>query len=121
MGKKLARAVERAKKAPFVTLALRVNSRFGEDGGGYLAASMAYYGFLSVFPLILVALSAIGFLLAHDAGAQAQWSSRLAGAVPGLGNVGGGIGGGPFPPLPGLPRIPGVTVPRNADAGAPPR
>jgi AsmA protein len=45
-----------------------------------------------------------------------------AGALPpGLGNLGPGIGGGPLPglPLPTLPKIPGVTVPPNADAGAP--
>jgi AsmA protein len=45
-----------------------------------------------------------------------------AGALPpDLGNLGRGIGGGPIPPLPiPLPKIPGVTIPPNTDAGAPP-
>lgn len=29
--------------------------KFGEDGGGHLAALMTYYGFLSLFPLLIVA------------------------------------------------------------------
>jgi YihY family inner membrane protein len=87
MGKWLDRALERAKQVRFVDVALRVNTRYGEDGGGYLSAALAYFGFLSVFPLILVALSAIGFVLAHDAAAQTQWVSRIAGSVPGLGSL----------------------------------
>src|SRR5690242_5772522 len=81
------RALETVKRNRFVARALAVNSRYGEDGGGYLSASLAYYGFLSLFPLILVGLSAIGFLLAHDPRAQAEWASRLAGSVPGLGSL----------------------------------
>ena len=62
-----------------------------------------------------------------------------AGALPGLGNLGRGIGGGPvpgvptvpsaptapgvphLPHLPGFPRIPGITAPPTGDAGAPPQ
>src|SRR5438093_3768364 len=85
MKDRLARAIERVKNVRLVSGALWVNARYGEDGGGYLAAAMTYYGFLSLFPLILVALSAIGFVLAHDPSAQSRWSSQLAGSVPGLG------------------------------------
>jgi membrane protein len=85
MGDLIRRAVERIKSNRFVSRVLQVNSRYGEDGGGYLAAAMAYYGFLSLFPLILVALSGVGFLLAHDPQAQTQWAARLTGSVPGLG------------------------------------
>jgi YihY family inner membrane protein len=84
---RLKRVVEAVKRNRFVARALAVNSRYGEDGGGYLSAALAYYGFLSLFPLILVALSAIGFVLAGDAHAQAQWASRLAGSIPGLGSL----------------------------------
>jgi AsmA protein len=62
-----------------------------------------------------------------------------AGALPGLGNLGRGIGGGPVPGIPAvpsaptapavprlphfpvLPRIPGITAPPTGDAGAPPQ
>ena len=79
------RAFERIKANRFVARALEVNTRYGEDGGGYLAAAMTYYGFLALFPLILLGLSVVGFTLAHDAEAQAEWAARLAGSVPGLG------------------------------------
>src|SRR5438552_2847568 len=93
MGDRIKRVLERVKRNRVVARVLQVNTRYGEDGGGYLAAAMTYYGFLSLFPLILVALSAIGFVLAHDVQAQAQWASRLAGSVPGLGSlVGKNIG-----------------------------
>jgi membrane protein len=87
------RAVERVKSNPIVARVLRINSRYGEDGGGYLAAAMTYYGFLSLFPLILVALSIVGFVLANDPQAQGEWATRLAGSVPGLGSlIGDNIG-----------------------------
>jgi len=81
------RVVERIKRNRVVSRVLEVNGRYGTDGGGYLSAAITYYGFLSLFPLILVALSAIGFVLAHDTHAQAEWASRLAGSVPGLGTL----------------------------------
>lgn len=66
-------------------VALAANRRFRHDGGPQLTAAMAYYAFLSVFPLILVGLSAVGFVLAGDAAARADWAARLSRAVPGLG------------------------------------
>lgn len=85
MKDRVGRALERVRNAPVVSGALWVNAKYNEDDGGYLAAAMTYYGFLSLFPLILVALSAIGFVLAHNETAQAAWTARLAGSVPGLG------------------------------------
>jgi inner membrane protein YhjD len=73
------------KRSRLVRTALAVNRRYGEDGGSILAASITYYAFLSLFPLILLALAGIGFVLAGDRSAQAEWSSRLSGSVPGLG------------------------------------
>jgi YihY family inner membrane protein len=85
--------LERLKANRLVATVLAVNSRYGADGGGYLSAALTYFGFLSLFPLILVALSAVGFVLAHDPHAQTQWAARLAGSVPGLGTlVGRNIG-----------------------------
>lgn len=40
-----------------------VGKRFGEDGAGRLAALIAYYGFFSVFPLLLVLVTLAGFVL----------------------------------------------------------
>jgi len=41
-----------------------------EDDGGVLSASMAYYALLSLFPLLLILVSGLGFVLRFSPGAQ---------------------------------------------------
>lgn len=77
--------VDRLKRIRVIRFVLDVNTRYGEDGGGHLAASLTYYAFLSLFPLILLALAAIGFLLAGDPRARTDWGERISDAIPGLG------------------------------------
>lgn len=72
------------KDRPLVRRALRLNERYAEDTGGYLAAAIAYYGFLSFFPLVLLALSVIGFLLAARPELQAEMQDAIAKSIPGL-------------------------------------
>jgi YihY family inner membrane protein len=40
--------------------------KYADDQGAYLAALITYYGFLSVFPLLLLASSLLGFVLQGD-------------------------------------------------------
>ena len=40
--------------------------KHGDDQGGYLAALIAYYGFFSLFPLLLVFVSVLGIVLANS-------------------------------------------------------
>ncbi|MBV8257514.1 MAG: YihY/virulence factor BrkB family protein [Actinobacteria bacterium] len=48
--------------------ALAVRQKYSDDQGGYLAATITYYGFFSIFPLLLVAATVLGFVLsAHSA------------------------------------------------------
>jgi YihY family inner membrane protein len=42
---------------------LAVQQKYSDDQGGYLAASIAYYAFFAIFPLLLVFVSALGFVL----------------------------------------------------------
>ena len=44
-------------------VAWAVNKKYGDDRGGYLAALIAYYGFISIFPLMLAAFSIVAFVL----------------------------------------------------------
>lgn len=43
-----------------------IAKKFGEDRAGRLASLVAYYGFFSFFPLLLVLVTAMGFVLGGD-------------------------------------------------------
>src|SRR5437667_11016563 len=49
-----------------------VNKKFGDDQAGYLAALIAYYGFFSLFPLLLVLWSGLGLILRGDPNLQTK-------------------------------------------------
>ena len=51
---------------------LGVIYKFGDDQGPYLTALITYYGFLSLFPLLLLLVTILGFVLQHDPQLQAQ-------------------------------------------------
>jgi membrane protein len=57
------RADDVQRRKPFLAFPLAVVKRFGEDRAGQLAALIAYYGFFSLFPLLLafVTLTAMLF------------------------------------------------------------
>jgi membrane protein len=46
--------------------------KFGDDQAGNLAAVLAYYGFFSLFPLLLVLVTVLGFVLASNPDLQRQ-------------------------------------------------
>jgi membrane protein len=50
---------------PWLGVALDVQKRFGDLNGGSLAASVALAGFLSLFPLVLVAIAVVGFFASN--------------------------------------------------------
>src|SRR5947207_10896481 len=45
---------------------IAVIKKFGDDRAGNLAALIAYYGFFSLFPLLLTFVSVLGLLLRND-------------------------------------------------------
>ena len=51
---------------------LAVIYKFHDDQGVYLAALIAFYGFLSLFPLLLLFTSILGFVLQNDAELQTR-------------------------------------------------
>ena len=42
---------------------LAVRQKYADDQGGYLAATISYYGFFSIFPLLLVFTTVLGYIL----------------------------------------------------------
>ena len=43
-----------------------VMKKFGDDGAGNLGALIAYYGFFSLFPLLMAAVTVLGMFTAHN-------------------------------------------------------
>ena len=60
---RLVRRADRAQQAsPAAAFAFAVVKKFGDDRGPSLAALLAYYGFMSLFPLLLVLTTILGFV-----------------------------------------------------------
>lgn len=59
----LRRADKRHRQHPWIAFPYAVMKKFGDDQAGNLAALIAYYGFLSLFPLMLVLVTLLGLLL----------------------------------------------------------
>src|SRR3954465_11136662 len=53
-----------------VGMPLAVVYKYVDDQGGFLAALITYYGFLSLFPALLLLVTALGHVLAGNPGAQ---------------------------------------------------
>jgi membrane protein len=51
------------QRHPWLGFPVAVMKKFGDDEAGNLAALIAYYGFFSMFPLLLVFVSVLGLLL----------------------------------------------------------
>jgi membrane protein len=70
-GNPLQKAVHAADDAqartPLLAFPIAVVKKFGDDDAGNLAALISYYGFFSIFPLMLVLTTVVGFLFENDA------------------------------------------------------
>jgi YihY family inner membrane protein len=65
------RAVDRfQQRHSLLGFPIGVVKKFGDDQAGQHAALLAYYGFLSVFPLMLVFVTLLGYTLANDPALQ---------------------------------------------------
>ena len=66
---------------------MAVGDRYTRDSGGYLSAAIAYYGFLSLFPLLLLAFSIVGFVLAGRPDLREDVAEAVVEAVPGVSTI----------------------------------
>lgn len=73
MWRRSVRAVDAyQRRHRWLGFALGVLYKFGDDQGPYLTALITYYGFLSLFPLLLLLVTILGFVLQHDPSLQAK-------------------------------------------------
>ncbi|HVW42286.1 MAG TPA: inner membrane protein YhjD [Amycolatopsis sp.] len=76
------------RKYPWLDHVIRANDAFGERYGNHYAAAITYFSVLSLFPLLMVGFSVVGFVLANDQAALDKLSqSILSSAPPGLGGL----------------------------------
>lgn len=69
-----------------LALAAGVYKKYSEDQGGRLAALIAYYGFVSLFPLLLVFVTVLGFVLQGDPGLRERIVKGTLGQFPLIGD-----------------------------------
>jgi YihY family inner membrane protein len=58
------------QRRPRLAFLFAVVKKFGDDSAGSLAALIAYYGFLALFPMLLVLITVLGLVFANDPGFQ---------------------------------------------------
>ena len=68
-------------------IALATHRRFGADSGGFMAAALTYRAFLSLFPLLLLGASVLGFVLAGNPDLYARAVQSVSDSLPGIGTL----------------------------------
>lgn len=84
---------DRLKQLPVLGTAIRMQERYVADAADALAASIGLFGFLSLFPLLALALAIVGLVLQGDAAAQARVVDLVQESIPALSTIAGGENG----------------------------
>ena len=74
------------RRHPWAAMPVAVIYKFVDDQGTYLAALLAYYAFLSLFPLLLLGVTVLGYVLHDDPAAQQAVLSSALRNVPVIGD-----------------------------------
>lgn len=70
-----------------LALLIAAIKKFGDDQAGNLAVTVAFYGFFSIFPLLLVFVTVLGYVLAGDTSLRDSVSSSVLGSFPVIGTT----------------------------------
>ncbi|HEY1508468.1 MAG TPA: YihY/virulence factor BrkB family protein [Solirubrobacteraceae bacterium] len=70
----------------WLAIPIAVVKKFGDDQGGRLAALVAYYAFFSLFPLLLVFVTILGFVLQGNPDLQKSIENSVLGQFPVIGS-----------------------------------
>jgi membrane protein len=86
---------DRLYRTPVIGTTLRVQDRYKADAGDQFAGAIGFFGFLSLFPLLILALSVVGFVFADASDARiAEVADTIQRAIPGFaGALGAGDDG----------------------------
>jgi YihY family inner membrane protein len=81
----IGRADEIQRRTPALGFLLAVQKKFGDDRAGDLAALIAYYSFVAIFPILLVLLTVLDLVLRHDPALRQKVVSSALSAYPVIG------------------------------------
>jgi YihY family inner membrane protein len=85
--KRFLRSVDRVQRSNKVAaFTFGVIKKYGDDNGGSLAALLTYYGFLSVFPLLLVLVTVLGIVVGSHAALEKHILNSALSQFPVIGN-----------------------------------
>lgn len=84
--------LERLKRLPVIGTALRMQERYRDDAADALAASIGFFGFLSLFPLLALVLAVVGVAISDDPAARQRVIDLVTESVPALSSIAGGEG-----------------------------
>ncbi len=76
---------ERQQQTKWLAIPVAVIKKFSDDGAGGLAALIAYYGFFSLFPLLLVLFTVLAYVLHGDPSAQNSIKNSVLSQFPVIG------------------------------------
>lgn len=71
----------------WLALPMAVVKKSSDDQGGNLASLLAWYGFFSLFPLLLVFATILGFVLAGDSGTRQSVEHSVTNSFPAVGQL----------------------------------
>jgi YihY family inner membrane protein len=70
----------------WLAIPLAVVKKFADDGAGQLAALIAYYAFFSLFPLLLVFVTILGYVFHGNSGVEKSIENSVLGHFPVIGD-----------------------------------
>jgi membrane protein len=82
IGERLQALDRRQQETPHIAFLAAVIKKFTDDQAGQLAALIAYYAFVSLFPLLLVLVTVLGFVLQGDPAEQKRILDGALGQFP---------------------------------------
>jgi YihY family inner membrane protein len=86
LGQTLRRVDSYQQRHEWLAFAVALVRKFRLDHAGYLATLVAYYAFFSLFPLLLVLVSILGFILGDDSKLRRKIITSLLTQIPVIGN-----------------------------------
>ena len=84
------RVAQARARSRIVDHGVRAHERWKDVDGSRLSAAVSYFGFLSFFPLVALAMAGVGYVVVVWPQAESAVTSAIAGALPGI--VGPGPG-----------------------------